>query len=151
MRLAGGVDERGRAGGESGGHGEILRDGDRHVVAPVTGAGEAVGEGEDERFAFVNDGAQGAEDFEVGVDLADSERAAFGVGADGEFAETMEQGGVQQDRRAHVLRQLVVGEGTAKRRVIDPHGSGVAVPTDLRALSLKESDEFVEIGDVGDV
>ena len=95
VRLAGGVDERGRAGGESGGHGEILRDSDRHVVAPVTGAGEAVGEGEDERFAFVNDGAQGAEDFEVGVDLADSERAAFGVGADGEFAETMEQGGVQ--------------------------------------------------------
>eukprot|EP01035_Chromulina_nebulosa_P011232 gene11232-15024_t len=73
------------------------------------------------------------------------------VGEDGEFAETVEEGRIKQDGRAHVLREFVVGERGAERRVIDAHGAGGAVPRDLRALCRKERDELVEIGDVGDV
>jgi hypothetical protein len=53
-------------------------------------ADEAAGEREDERLAVVDCGPEGAENFEVRVDFADAERAAFGVGADGEFAEPVE-------------------------------------------------------------
>ena len=48
----------------------------------MAGAAEAMGEGEDEGLAIIDDGAEGGEDLEVGVDLAHAEGAAFGVGAD---------------------------------------------------------------------
>src|SRR5690606_4208539 len=91
--FAGGVDEGGLAGGEGGGHGEVFRDGDGHVVAPVAGTFETVGQRDDEGFAVVDGGAEGGEDVEVGVDLAHAEGAALGVGAHGEFAQAVEKRG----------------------------------------------------------
>ena len=151
MRLAGGVDEGGTALGEGGGHGEIFRDGDRHVVEPVARAAKAGGQGDDERVALVDRGPEGAEDVEVRVDFAHAERAALGVGVDRDFAQAVEQGGIEQHRRTHVLREFVIGEGVAKRGVVHAHEALLTVPLDLRTLGAEEGDEFVEVGDVRDV
>ena len=117
----------------------------------MAGAFEAFWERDYERVAFVDDGAEDGEDFEVRVDLADAEGAALGVGLDGDLAEAVEEGGVEQDGGTHVLRELVVLEVALERGVADAHLGGVAVPGDFGALRLEEGDQFVEVGDVGDV
>ena len=151
VRLAGGVHECGAAFCEGGGHRKIFRDRDRHVVEPVAGAPKAGGQSDDEWVALVDRGTEGAEDIEMGVDLAHAERAALGVGVDCDLAQTVQQRRVQQDRGAHVLREFVVGEGVAKRGVVHAHDALVAVPLDLRTLGAEERDELVEVGDVRDI
>lgn len=121
VRLAGGVHECGAAFCEGGGHRKIFRDRDRHVVEPVAGASKAGGQSDDEWVALVDRGTEGAEDIEMGVDLAHAERAALGVGVDCDLAQTVQQRRVKQHRGAHVLREFVVGEGVAKRGVIHTH------------------------------
>jgi len=109
VRFAGGVDERGGAAREGGGHRKVFGDGDRHVVEPVACGLEAVGQADGERVALVYERAECAEDFEVRIDLAHAERAALGVGGDGNLAEAVQERGVEEHRGAHVLRELIVG------------------------------------------
>ena len=85
------------------------------------------------------------------IDLADAERATLGVGVDRDLAQPLQQCRVKQHRGAHILRELVVGEGVAKRGMIHAHHTFLAVPLDLRTLGAEERDELVEVGDVRDV
>src|SRR5581483_10808519 len=141
----------GLAGGDGGGHGKIFRDGDGHVIEPVAGGGEAAGKPDDECLAIVDGGAEGTEDVEVRINLPHAERAALGVGGNGNFFQPVEQGGVEQDGRTHVLGQLPAGQGRPEAGMVETHLAGVAIPFDPRTLGAGEGDELVEVGDVGDV
>ena len=93
--LAGGVDQGGGALGEGGGHGEVFRGGDGHVVGPVARGAEAAVEGKGGFVAAREAGAEALEQLEVWIQFPDAERAALGVGLDDDAFEAVEQRGVE--------------------------------------------------------
>jgi len=117
----------------------------------VAGAEEALRQADLKRMTLAHVGAEGGKDFQVRVDLADPQAAALAVGSDAQLAQAVEQGRVEQHRRAHVLRQLVVGEARVEAAVVDLHRGGSAVPFDPRALLAEKAHELFQVRDIGHI
>ena len=149
--FARGVDQGRNAFGKRGAHEEIFRDGNGHVVAPMAIPMKTIRQVDDEWFARLYAGTELGKDFQVWINLAHAEGTAGGIGADGNFANATEQRGIKQHRRAHVLRQLVIGERVSKTRVIEPHFTRRLVPVDVRTLRGHERHDFTDIGYLGNV
>ena len=93
MRFGSCVGEGGRAVTEGGGHEKGFGGGDRHVVGPVGGALETVFDGKFEDAVMGDLGPEVGQDLEVGIEFADTEGAAFGIGVEVNFFEAVKEGG----------------------------------------------------------
>jgi hypothetical protein len=151
MRLACRVYQGGGSGGDAGSHGKVLCHRDRHVVEPIPGPPEAVQRRDRQGITRVYGRSQRRQDVQVGIDLAHAERAALRVGAYRDPAHPAQQGRVEEHGRAHVLRQLRVGQRAPEGAVVHAHDPRLPIPLDPGTLGLEEGHELVQVGDVGDV
>ena len=97
-------------------------------------------------------GAEFFQDLEVGVELADAEGAALGVGGQGELLHALQERREEEDGGAHAGGQFAVEAG-ARRSV---EWSSVMVPAARSqvtrgALLGEEGDELLDVGDERDV
>ena len=113
MRLAGRVQDDGRALGQHRGHHRVLGGGHAHLVEEDLGAPEAALEGEAQARAPPRPGRPAAEREQVGVDAAPADPVAAG-GRERRPAGSREQAGRQQHRAAE-LRHHAPGRGRGSR------------------------------------
>ncbi len=156
VRLARGVEQHRLALGEHGGHDEVLRGGDRHIVRPVARALEPALERQLQVAACPEPGrgvvgdfrAEFPEDLQVRVELADAERATLGIGRQREPLHALQERGEKQDGRAHAGRQFAVEAAGVKACMDEGDRADGAVPRDERALLGEEVHELLDVGDV---
>jgi len=87
----------------------------------------------------------------MGIEFANSERAAFGIGREAEAAHSLEDGRKEEHRGTHASGQFTCELLGVEVAVRDRECAGLAVPGDLRTLGGEEGEEFFDVCDVGHV
>ncbi len=85
------------------------------------------------------------------IEFADAERAALGVGRDGDPLHALQQGREEEHGGPHAGGEFAAEAAGIKGGVVEVEPAGGAVPCNARALFAEEGHELLDVGDVGHV